>query len=158
MRTAVRCAAMLALAAACAPSCAARSGPVPGALERRGLLLLSVRPLAAVEPGPAASVSTLLLTTGPLRGDSGKPPAQSDSKLPHPRWTLSWDDHLLVRPCSLEALDPPETAPPPPAPPVYLSLGGPSPSLTPLDDLPRLRDETRLEDPDDALRLIRSRW
>jgi hypothetical protein len=133
MRTSVRFTAVLALAAACAPSFAAGSGAGTS----------SQWPVASSQQSqrPPASLSLTLpeLATGyGLRATAF--PGRS----------------LILRPCSLEAFDAP--APLPPAPPVYPSLGGPSRSLTPLDDLPRLRDETRQEDPDDALRLIRSRW
>jgi hypothetical protein len=135
MRTSVRFTAVMALAAACAPSFAAGSGAGTS----------SQWPVARSQQSqrPPSSLSLTL------------PELATGYWLPA---TASPGHTLLLRPCSLVAFDAPEPAPLPPPPPVYPSLGGPSRSLRPLDDLPRLRDETRQEDPDDALRLIRSRW
>jgi hypothetical protein len=72
------------------------------------------------------------------------------------------------RPCSLVTLNDPELLAPPAARPLflahraapaYLSLGGPSLTLTSPDALPSLRDPAAAPaDPEDTLRLIRSHW
>jgi hypothetical protein len=142
--------ATLTLVAACAPSFGAGSGPVVRAWEGGGWPPLLVQPLIVAGPGPTGSVPAHPLAASGGLGDG--------DLRPHSPRALLEDSRLLVRPCSLEALQAPDPAPLPAAPPVYPSLGGPLPSQTPLDDLPALRDAARQQEPDDALRLIRTRW
>jgi hypothetical protein len=129
-----------------------------------GLIAVAV-PCFAAESGTAPAYHSLRLT--PL--GARVPVIESARPTPAlPALEAVAAGPVEERPCSLVTLNDPELLTLPAARPLflahraapsYLSLGGPSLTLTSPDALPSLRDPAAAPaDPEDTLRVIRSHW
>jgi hypothetical protein len=145
MRTPYCLVAGLALVAACGPSFGAGSDTGGSGLPLRAAL---------GEVGAPGTPAMLTLPAAQPQAGARRPPAAAWTG----EWLLAADTMPIVHTCGLQTLSLPDLARPAARPFDYPSLGGPTPALTPSEDLPGLREVTPQDGRDDTLRVIRSHW